>query len=172
LNRITTNKTSKESKSILNLDIRPLSYASLLEAFQVLREALPSDRRWLIDLLASLNPWKGIGLPWLGGCEYLRYWVSIEKNRVVGVTGMYIPRQTPESISWLGWTAVRPEIHRRGIGKFMLDYIFQQAKSMEIATLAVYTSIKHPKAIAFYQKLGFFPGKGKGNYLVYKKTLL
>ncbi len=151
--------------------IEPLRYRVLLGAFGILRRASFRERRWYADLLASLPPWRHLGVPWLGGCEFLNYWIAQSATEVIGVTGLYIPRLTPESTGWIGWTAVDENWRRRGVARALLGQVQSEALRLGMTALAVYTSAHHLEAISFYRSLGFEPSQGKRRALIFKKPI-
>lgn len=153
------------------IHIVPLSYKTLSKAYAVLRESFPMDRRWYLDILVSLNPWKAIGIPRLGGCDMLQYWVAMEKHQVVGITGVYTTRLTPERVAWIGWTAVKPLFRRQGFGRQLVEHVAAFAQTAGLDVLAAYTSETHRGAIHVYQALGFGLERGRGHFMVFKRKL-
>ena len=64
--------------------------------------------------------------------------------------GREIPMMT------FGPISIRPDLQRRGLGKYLLDYSMEKAKEMGAGALAITGNI------LFYGKSGFVPAKTKG----------
>ena len=50
---------------------------------------------------------------------------------------------------------VKPTAHGRGLGRMLMDYAEQMARSRELRALTLYTNEKMVENIAIYQRLGF-----------------
>jgi len=151
--------------------IEPLSYRSLRGAYRALREAFPNSGRWYCDLLASLNPCKRLGIPRLGGCDFLQYWVAVKSHHVIGVTGMYVVNLTYDNTAWIGWTTVRESSRGQGLGRHLIEHVLSQAKQHGVDCLAVYTSPQHSQAIRLYRSLGFQEEQGREQHLVFREMI-
>lgn len=112
-----------------------------------------------------------MGIPQLGGCDFLKYWVVELEAAVVGVTGLYVSQITPEDVAWIGWTAVDPARRGQGIGKALIKHVISEAKKMRIGTIAVYTTDAFPIAQRTYRSMGFQATRGRGRNLIFKKGI-
>lgn len=149
----------------------PLSYATLSGASRILAACFPGKWWTRLHLVASLNPWRTIGLPRLGGCGYLRYWIAANGAEIVGLTGLYWPRHSFEGVAWLGWTGVAPAARRRGIARQMIESMANAARESGMRTLATYTSERFPAAIEMYRALGFEAEPARGRWTIFRKKI-
>lgn len=100
--------------------------------------------------------------------ENCRYWVAIDSQTgVVGVTGLYQTPKDKHEAYWLGWTCVDPQTRGQGVGKQLIEFAIEQAKSSGISYLRLYTSDLPDYAIAvkLYERRGFeLTNQVKENY--------
>lgn len=105
--------------------------------------------------------------------------VAIDKEKVIGVVGLYKIKEDVINTFWLGWFFVDPNIRGKGIGGLLLDYAIGEAKKRGTKYLKLYTS-NHPNekiAQILYKKRGFKITKREllkdGMYRIfYQKKLL
>ena len=92
------------------------------------------------------------------GARDVRYFVAVDKktNKVVGTTGLYHLNEDPPGTIWLGWYCVDPEFRRRGIGRSILQWTIDKARSEGESTLRLYTPPEEDvDAQIVYDKFGF-----------------
>ena len=77
----------------------------------------------------------------------MQYCVAVQGKEVVGITGIHTSRLCPETVVWMGWTAVRPGHRRQGIARRLIDHVALVAKESRLQTSAAYTSEKHPRLL-------------------------
>ena len=141
------------------MKITPLSQKTLQPALQLLYgifDNKPEDKDypgyWLPESLVR-NPPRARG-------KYAPltslYWVALEKEEVVGIVGLYQPKEDSESY-WLGWYAVHPDRRKKGIGKKLLTFAIEKTKRDGKKSLKLYTSDSPKERIAqtVYEKMGF-----------------
>ncbi len=89
----------------------------------------------------------------------LLYWVAVEKetNKVVGTTGIYERVGDPLDLCWLGWYCVDPAYRGHGIGKQLLDFTLDYARSNGMKKMMLYTSTDpaEHRAYEMYTRRGF-----------------
>jgi GNAT superfamily N-acetyltransferase len=89
----------------------------------------------------------------------LEYWVAKNlDNVVVGTTGLYLDKaDVDDGIIWLGWFCVDPNFRNKGIGKKILEFTIQEARSKGKKILRLYTSTdpREKDAQKIYDRLGF-----------------
>ena len=90
----------------------------------------------------------------------LRYqpgWVATLEDRIVGFISFFVDQGKAE----IGWIGVRPDLHRGGIGRLLLERLITQLRAEQIAELYVHTlgdSVEYEpyrKTRAFYRGMGF-----------------
>jgi GNAT superfamily N-acetyltransferase len=95
---------------------------------------------------------------------YLKYWVALNnRNKVVGIIGLYTLTYDEGEAYWLGWYCVDPKFRRKNIGKLLLNFAIDKAKKEGKKWLRLYTSNAPNEKMAnkIYDKLGFKPIKSK-----------
>jgi GNAT superfamily N-acetyltransferase len=148
--------------------IELLSKKTLADACKLTLRVFHSDvseedypPKWL---KASLDPKKNkssyIGLDVRG----VRYWVALsEKDKVVGIIGLYTLKYDEKEAYWLAWYCVDPKSGGKGIGRALLDFVITKAKKDGKKWFRLYTSDEpnEKRANEMYDKLGFKPIKSK-----------
>ena len=73
-----------------------------------------------------------------------RYWVALDDaNNVIGVTGIYGLANDLQEHSWLGWFAVKPELHGQRAGEKMIEFTTEEARKAGKTDLFIITT-DHP----------------------------
>lgn len=114
-------------------------------------------------LIAALPRWFGLpdsNAAYLRNLSLLPSWVAIVDSQVVGA--ITLEQHFPASFE-VHFMAVRPEYHRRGIGRALLDHLEAEVRAgagrwLHVKTLAP----SHPdpfyaRTRAFYEAMGFSP---------------
>ncbi len=106
----------------------------------------------------------------LEGWKEGRCWVAEDDGKVVGLVGIMRDDEV-DDIAWLGYFAVDPAHHRRGLGKQLFEVAVAAAREGNYRRLYVDTSSTAPftAARAFYKAMGLsldamlpgFYGKGE-----------
>lgn len=113
------------------------------------------------ELLGALPDWFGIpasNAAYLRNLAALPSWVALDGGEVVGA--ITLEQHFPGSFE-VHFMAVRPDRHRRGIGRLMLDLVEREARGRDGRWLQVKTlgpSDPYPpyaRTRAFYQAMGF-----------------
>ena len=88
---------------------------------------------------------------------YFKYWVAIDKSKVVGVIGLYSLAVDKHNTLWTGWFGVSPKSRGKGIGTKLLDFIIQKSRRANKKFLRLYTSdsLIESDAQKLYDKVGF-----------------
>ena len=99
---------------------------------------------------ASLDPSK-INL--LKGVKEInsKYYILIEKDKVIGITGLYSDKIDIKDAYWMGWTCVDPKYQKKGLGIRLINYIIKKAKKNK-RYLRVYLN---KDLTEFYNKFNF-----------------
>ncbi|MDP2669293.1 MAG: GNAT family N-acetyltransferase [bacterium] len=84
-------------------------------------------------------------------------WIVPEGNDVIAVTGLYRLQDDPEERVWLGWYCVREDRRGKHLGKELLLWTIERAKSMGFKKLRLYTTSSpgEERAQELYEKLDF-----------------
>ena len=94
----------------------------------------------------------------------LVYWAALDdKDKVVGIVGIYTLKYDEKEAYWLGWYCVDLKSRRKGIGRLLLNFVIAKAKKDGKKWLRLYTSNEpnEKRANEIYDKLGFKPIKDK-----------
>lgn len=111
---------------------------------------------------------------------YLKYWVAVDddKDRVVGVIGLYKELKDAKDTYWLGWFCVDPAFRGKGIGTKLLKFAINKAKKQNKKYLRLYTStdIVEADAQRLYEKHGFKtmdkPHRFEGRFEIFYRELV
>lgn len=83
--------------------------------------------------------------------------MALDKDKVVGTTGLYQLETEGNDVYWLGWFCVDEKYRRSGIGRIIIDFTFEEERRLGGKVLKLWTT-DHPLMEAsgkFYKKLGF-----------------
>lgn len=129
----------------LQLSVRAYEQASDLAQILEIARALPSwftpsgIRSMQVDL------------------RYQSGWVATLEDRIVGFISFFVNQGKAE----VGWIGVRPDLHRGGTGRLLLERLITKLKAEQIAELYVHTlgdAVEYDpyrKTRAFYRGMGF-----------------
>ena len=144
------------------MNILPLSKKYLDQTIQLAQEIFPGDAehfwnpdrsfKFSLRLIDDPGLWKERNLDKIG------YWIVLnDVDEVVGVTGLYRTNEDPEGLVWLGWYCVRADQRGKGLGRKLLEWTIEKAKSEGFKILKLYTSTDPNEARAqeLYEKMGF-----------------
>jgi len=162
--------------------IEPLSKKTLESAERLARAVFPEqlpDEDTDFWLPASLDGSYRKASPW-PDCIWVKYWVAVEKGKVIGITGLYKTKKDWREAYWLSWFMVDPEYRGRGIGSRLVDMMIMKARADGKKFLRLYTSPLDPvqrAAQKLYAKKGFHKTgseywKGKKYKVAYKELKL
>jgi len=86
-----------------------------------------------------------------------RNFVGICDDSIVGVVGFCFDKYCSPDILWLNWFYVHPNYRRRGIGRDLLKYVLDEARSLGVRKMYLDTSsdISYAPAVALYERFGF-----------------
>jgi len=102
--------------------------------------------------------WMKAALKLYGTMEYCKYWVAInEAGEIVGTTGLYSVKKDIHEAIWLSWFCVNPNCRGQGIGKQLIEFSIDMARSYGKKYLRLYTSDdpNEVEAQFLYEKYGF-----------------
>lgn len=124
------------------LSIVPLSKENIDEALFILNEHYGKDQDSAVNfrtwLPASLpDSVEGMKLQDEKHIDYLQYWVAvdIDKNLVVGVTGIFTKDDQPD-LAWLGWTSVLDQGVIENLEDLLVEFVSNVAYCMGKSRLA------------------------------------
>jgi GNAT superfamily N-acetyltransferase len=85
------------------------------------------------------------------------YFVWKNGSKVHGIVGLHQYNWGPTENIWLGWFALDPDLHGKGLGSELFDRALSRAKEMRFRKLFIetYASQTFEKARRFYEKKGF-----------------
>lgn len=83
--------------------------------------------------------------------------LAFDKNKIVGICGIYSWKQHPKDICWLGWYAVLPEYRNKRIGSKLLKYTLNYAKKKGYRIFCIETTNHRNQSEArdLYKRFGF-----------------
>jgi GNAT superfamily N-acetyltransferase len=95
------------------------------------------------------------------------YFVWQDDSKVLGIAGLHHYEWGPKENVWLGWFALDPDLHGKGLGSKLFDQVVSLAKEMGFKKLFIetYSSPTFEKASKFYQNKGFKRAGEIQNYL-------
>ncbi|VVB81247.1 Acetyltransferase (GNAT) family protein [uncultured archaeon] len=134
------------------LRIEPLSSENLKQAIELLSIVFPPpDDPTTEELLACLNH-EGFSVFF-----DLEYWVILDDDDVIGITGIQSDISDYKEAVWIGWTAIHPKYRGKKAGRLLYDLTIAKAKETGKRYLRVYTSDYPDEIVAnkIYVKRGF-----------------
>jgi GNAT superfamily N-acetyltransferase len=95
------------------------------------------------------------------------YFVWKNDSKVLGIAGFHHYNWGPTENVWLGWFALDPHLHDKGLGSELFDQVVSRAKEKGFKKLFIetYASKTFAKARKFYEKKGFEQAGEIENYL-------
>ena len=144
------------------MKIVPLSKENLEETISLALKVFPLDAagknppergfRKSLSNEANLKSWKGPEHI----LSRLNYWILLdEKDKVIGVTGLYGYKEIPEEV-WLAWFCLDPNVRGKGLGRQLLEWTMTKAKEEGYKVFRLYTSTDPNEAPAqkLYESIG------------------
>jgi GNAT superfamily N-acetyltransferase len=105
------------------------------------REAAFTDAEWLVRL-ERWNGEKGIGF------------LAMEGEEPCGIAGTLLDLEDTSRAQLVSmWTA--PAFRRKGVGRLLVNAVFEWAKQREVKTLLLMVTSTNASATRFYEQLGF-----------------
>ena len=95
------------------------------------------------------------------------YFIWRSDSKVLGIAGLHQYDWGPKENVWLGWFALDPDLHGKGLGSKLFDEMVSLAKQMGFKKMFIetYMSPTFEKARRFYQNKGFNPAGEIKDYL-------
>ena len=111
----------------------------------------------------------------------LIYWLVYDKNKLIGISGLYSILEYPED-AWLGWYGVIEKERNKGYGIKILEDFERISKQKGYKNIRLYTEEENKNAISVYKKFGMVCEKYKNknekyydsylsNSLIFSKSL-
>jgi len=146
------------------MKIEPLSKKTLASAVELVNSIFPDQTKYeKADYVLSKSlDWQTKKKPIHRSIEDNRYWVAVEREKVIGLVGLYVCKKDMKEANWLGWFCVSKLHRRRDLGKKLLDFAINKTQSMGKKYLRLYSSEDPVESAAqkLYEKTGFrFVGK-------------
>ena len=144
-----------------NIEIVPVTDKTVGEALSLIHGIFPhpsEEENPDLWFQMSLEPEKYSEQMRKNGARDVRYFTVIDRqtNQVIGTTGLYHLNEDPDGTVWLGWYCVDPKFQGKGIGKQILQWTIDKARSEGESILRLYTSPEEsPVAQLVYDKFGF-----------------
>ena len=87
------------------------------------------------------NPLIKLAMKLYGAMSVYRYWVALNENGdIIGTTGLYSEKDDFHEAIWLSWFCVDPDVRGQGIGKQLIEFSIEMARSYGKKYLRLYTS--------------------------------
>ena len=112
----------------------------------------------------TILKWCGILDDDKGENKYWQVYLIRWEDKTVGICGLYSLYEFRTDELWLGWFGVIPEMRNLNIGKYALDWMKENAKSIGCKKIKSYID-KSQKPLPFYEKNGFHLVSTVGEYL-------
>lgn len=90
------------------------------------------------------------------GLRYLKRWVLIKRNKIIGVYGLYSRLGWSRKYVAIAWFALEPKERGNGYGKKLVKEMEKIAYKRKYSYLVVWSD---KKAIEFYRRAGFKKSK-------------
>jgi GNAT superfamily N-acetyltransferase len=143
------------------VEIVGLTKRNLEQAVNLVEKIFPSEyeeEAGKDELPASLNPdaYRDY-LERTGITPGLKYWVAVEKGRVIGSVGLYCYKEDQGEADWLGWFCVDEDFRCKGTGTKLLLFAINEAKKHGKEYLRLYTTDDEDELDShrLYEKYGF-----------------
>lgn len=121
-----------------------------LEDFLPIMQEVDFGDRFLLSMLH----WCGFGAR-ATPLDFWQVFLITSRAEINGVTGLYRPKGSSETVFWIGWFGIRPVFRRAGIGSAATRLLIDQATRLSCRELMVYTGASDAPALEFYPRLGF-----------------
>lgn len=145
------------------MNIVPLSHENIEEAIKLAHKVFPLDSassnppergfRKSLSQESVLKSWRGPEHV----LSRLNYWVLLDDNshKVIGVTGLYGFKDNLDEV-WLAWYCIDPEARGKGMGRRLLEWTIDKARSEGYKLFKLYTSTDPNESVAqkLYESLG------------------
>jgi GNAT superfamily N-acetyltransferase len=105
------------------------------------------------DFSGGMNRWCGVCKPY--DFSTWKVFTALEGDKAVAVIGLYQPEETPEGDFWVGWFGVHRAYRKRGLGRWLLGHVIDQAKRQHGAILKLYTDEHNKDAHRLYDNYEF-----------------
>ena len=95
------------------------------------------------------------------------YFVLTKNAHIIGIVGLHHYHWGPPENVWLAWFAVDPDHHGQGIGKYLLNFITNKARTLGYKKFFIetYSGPEFTRARSFYQSQGFIKVGSVQSYL-------
>lgn len=149
--------------------IERLSFETLERAKGLLRRVFPDQFWWeCSDIALPVSLYKDAthrpvrrllsrALLRVAGITDVRYWVAVEGETVIGISGYYTRRRDPRDCGWGAWSCVAPE-HRQGlarVGGALIRTVAREAARNGKHSARLYTVSTDPAMMNFLRRRGF-----------------
>ena len=151
--------------------IERLSFNTLEQAKCLLNREFPDQFWWeSSDIALPVSVYKDAGdrpmrqvlsraILWMAGVTDVHYWVAVEGDTVVGISGYYSRRRDSTDTGWGAWSCVAPEF-RRGlprVGGALIRTVAREAARNGKRVARLYTVSTDPAMMNFLRRRGFRP---------------
>ena len=147
------------------MQIVPLNETYLKEATELLKKVFNPSKEEKLTLKASLYPQKYKDYLKKHQFIELNYYVLVENEKVIGLTGLYA---YDDNSYWLGWFCVDEKYRNKGYGKKLLDFSIYKAQKRKFLYLYTENFDEFKKAINLYERYGFELFNKEHQYLYYR----
>ncbi len=96
--------------------------------------------------------------------NFWEVWLVKDKNKTIGICGLYSLNGENTDELWLGWLGLVPEYRNKNIGKTIMQHLYKQANDVGCKKIFSYVD-KEGKPLSFYKREGFEIIGTVGQYL-------
>jgi len=151
------------------MKIVPLNEKYLSSAEKLIEKVFNTSKEEKKTLISSLYLQKYKNYLQKHGFRELKYYVLVEDEKVIGITGLYA---YDKDSYWLGWFCVDKKYRNKGFGKKLLDFAIYKTQIKNFLYLYTEDCDEFKKARKLYEKFGFELYKREGKFLYYKFDFL
>ena len=134
--------------------------APLLEQAIILGENCFSYQQYRDEIKVELTHWVNLGsVPFIdidgNAFELLAYYAVFLEEQIAGIAGLYHEFDdgiVDNSCVWVGWLCIKPSLQKKGLGKSVVTFLKNLARSYEVKYLKVFAV---RELVGFYEKLDF-----------------
>lgn len=94
--------------------------------------------------------------------------VLYAENKLAGFITYYVKKDRTGHLELL---AIDSQFRNQGFGTFLIEHVIQEFKKNECTTLQLYVYLSNPRAITFYEHLGFKLKTNFGSYILMYKDI-
>ncbi len=147
------------------MEIVELNETYLNDAIRLVEKIFNPSKNDKLSLTASIYPEKYQNYLQKNGFIELKYYVLVDEENVIGITGLYA---YDDESYWLGWFCIDEKYRNKGLGHVLLNLSISYASNRKCLYLYTEELDEFKIARKLYEKYGFELYKREGKFIYYK----